>query len=173
MQPKIVNYKVNQHLYSLRLLLSSISFLSFFPSSLSSSQGKAYLYIFTLLPVSLLIPSCITSLPSGIFSVSFKSFLRIIIIIFSIKVCFEWKAYPTPPTPSVSEKQFCWKHNCALSYWETLLPRFEGIPLFYHFLCCAENFSWRFSFCSSAGIFPFLLTAFRFCLFCHYVPSSV
>ena len=100
MQPKIVNYKVNQHLYSLRLLLSSISFLSFFPSSLSSSQGKAYLYIFTLLPVSLLIPSCITSLPSGIFSVSFKSFLRIIIIIFFIKVCFEWKAYP-PPHPRV------------------------------------------------------------------------
>ena len=95
MQPKIVNFKVNQHLYSLRLLLSSISFLSFFPSSLSSSQGKAYLYIFTLLPVSLLIPPCITSLPSGIFSISFKSFLRI--IFFFIKVCFWMKSLPTPP----------------------------------------------------------------------------
>ena len=40
MQPKIVNFKVNQHLYSLRLLLSSISYLSFFPSSLSSSQAR-------------------------------------------------------------------------------------------------------------------------------------
>ena len=99
MQPKIVNFKVNQHLYSLRLLLSSISFLSFFPSSLSSSQGKAYLYIFTLLPVSLLIPPCITSLPSGIFSISFKSFLRI--IFFFHKSLFLNEKPPHHPPPRV------------------------------------------------------------------------
>ena len=153
MQPKIVNFKVNQYLYSLRLLLSSISFLSLSSlPPLSSSRARLicihshfYQFLCPFLPASQAF--LLESFP-------FKSFLRFFFFFFFIKVCFCMKSLP-PPQPLFL------KNSCVgntIEHWDIERHFFPSLKGFHYFIisCVAvEHFSWRLSFFSSVGNLSF------------------